>query len=142
MNFFLGKLTKNKERLRYLINARKIAKLVKTGQRIPLELRKQYMLRNFYSMRQRHNTKQYHRQVVLFSAKTPWLIYDHVDKYRGWKDTLTNLIVYEIPGNHADMIREPNVQQLLTELKKVVEASSKEAEVVVSENPQKAEAHG
>lgn len=141
VKFFLNKLTKNKERFQYVINARKIAKLVKNGQRIPLELRELYMLRNFYGMRQRHNTKHYHGPIVLFSAKTPWHIYDHVDKYRGWQDTLTNLIVHEIPGNHADMIREPNVQKLLTELKKVVEAVGEDNKVDVSENPQKTEAH-
>ena len=119
-NFVLEKTAKKKEELQLKLHAKQIEQYIDNGQKIPLELRDQYLRTNFLHLRDQYVTKPYDGDVVLFSAAEVWTIFDHVAREHGWQDSLKNLAIYEIPGGHDDMIRAPNVGILVEKIKHIL----------------------
>jgi hypothetical protein len=56
----------------------------------------------------------------LFSATDLTASYDVED---GWRQLVTELDVHEVPGDHGDIIREPNVRLLAEKLRHCMDAA-------------------
>lgn len=119
-NFILEKTARKKDQLQSKLRAKQIEQYIDNGQKIPLELRDQYLRTNFLQLRDQYVTKSYDGDVVLFSATEVWAVFDHVTIEHGWKDSLRNLSIYEISGGHDDMIRAPNVGILVEKIKHIL----------------------
>lgn len=91
------------------------------GLPLPLELRNIQMTRAFYSAADLYHPAPYYGNVLLFRARMVAEVYDHVGPKLGWDDLIPNMEIIEVPGGHDSLVLEPNVQVLITNLKRRIQ---------------------
>lgn len=91
------------------------------GLPLPLELRNIQMTRAFYGAADLYHPAPYYGNVLLFRARMVAEVYDHVGPKLGWDDLIPNLEIVEVPGGHDSLVLEPNVQVLITNLKRRIQ---------------------
>ncbi len=93
---------------------------IEKNEPIPLELREIYLNIHLGSLEQKYATKVFNNLVFLFRAKETGHVYDHLPQHLGWGNELKNLVIKEIPGDHNDLIHEPNVGVLISQMVDVI----------------------
>lgn len=118
--YAFGKTMKTVHRAQTRSGIRQLHKYIESNQPIPLELREIYLNIHLGSLEQKYATKVFDNPVVLFRAKETGRVYDHLPQHLGWGNELNNLVIREIPGDHNDLIREPNVGVLIAQIVDVI----------------------
>ncbi|MFT7583728.1 MAG: amino acid adenylation domain-containing protein [Cellvibrionaceae bacterium] len=98
------------------------------GTPLPIELRDDYMTDQFVKLLQQYGDPMpYHGKVLLLCAEETWQMFAHAGNERGWKGVLTQLEIRKIPGDHFSVIEEPNLFELVKQLRFGVERFSNES---------------
>ncbi len=118
--FVSGKIQGMFNQVQALFHAKQLKKHIENNLPIPLELREMYINEHLSTLRQKYVTKPYDGPVALFRAANIWRVYDHIEQDLGWGKSLKNLTIKIIPGDHNDLIREPNVGILVSQIIDVV----------------------
>jgi acyl transferase domain-containing protein/thioesterase domain-containing protein len=123
---YLGKrfkktITKNAR----LINHRaKLKYYTNQGLTLPLELRNHQLTNSFLAAGSNYQPQPYSGNVLLFTAEKTAPVFSHAGLDRGWKELAPQLDIVVIPGNHDSLILEPNVYQVVENLRAVLNPSS------------------
>jgi acyl transferase domain-containing protein/thioesterase domain-containing protein len=109
---------------RYFVWARQDRRLRRhlgRGEAVPHELREWHLATTFLEALKKYVPAPYQGRVTLFRAQEVARAYDHVGARLGWSDTLLpKLELFEVPGGHDSLVREPNVRVLASGLDEVL----------------------
>jgi acyl transferase domain-containing protein/thioesterase domain-containing protein/acyl carrier protein len=96
------------------------------GAPLPLELREMHITRAFDQAASRYVTKRYDGPVTLYKARNVNRFFEHVGPTLGWAEFIPELEVVHVPGDHTNLMIEPNVQTLINHLKQLLAAAARE----------------
>ena len=100
---------------------RRLRSLLARGEAVPHELREWHLATSFLNALKKYVPAPYAGRVTLFRAQEVARAYDHVGPRLGWSEAvLPNLGVFEVPGGHDSLVREPNVRVLASGLEGVL----------------------
>ncbi|MEM8858374.1 MAG: thioesterase domain-containing protein, partial [Chloroflexota bacterium] len=103
--------------------------LVTSGQPLSVEMQDDYTTGRFAQLLELyHEPNSYKGEVLLLCAQEIWQIFSHAGLKRGWEDTLRDLTVVEVPGDHFSIIEEPLVEGLINQISIGVQQFSKQKE--------------
>jgi thioesterase domain-containing protein/acyl carrier protein len=99
---------------------------LRRGTSVPHELREWYVATAFIDCNRKYVPGTYTGEVTLFRATHIEKIFEHAGPRLGWtEDLLPNLQVFEVPGTHDSLVREPNVSILSKGLDDVLARASR-----------------
>jgi thioesterase domain-containing protein/malonyl CoA-acyl carrier protein transacylase/acyl carrier protein len=106
---------------------RRLRSHLKRNEAVPHELREWHLATSFLDALRRHTPAPYSGRVTLFRAQEVARAYDHLGERIGWdENVLPNLELFEVPGGHDSLVREPNVRVLVAGLDKVLSRGSRD----------------
>ncbi|MEZ4592007.1 MAG: thioesterase domain-containing protein [Chloroflexota bacterium] len=120
LDFVYQRIARQVERVRQVFRQRALREILENKRHIPLELRDMYVSSHLSDLRRRHKIESYDGSVILYRATKVWQVYDHVGRDLGWGNTLKCLKIVDVEGDHDDLIREPNVRNLLLQVSEAV----------------------
>ncbi len=93
-------------------------RFVKRGKRVPFELRQPILEYSFAKTKASYQPKPYDGPALLVRSLQVIPVYDHVDDHFGWNGLLSDLQIIKVPGNHFDIVQEPNLRYLVEAIEK------------------------
>jgi len=112
----LAKGSLNRKREQISIEA-KLKYYASQNEPLPFDLRNYVLTTRFIAAASRYQLKPYNGKVLLFTAERTEDVFSHAGLDRGWRPLVPNLEIEVIPGNHASLILEPNVYQVVDRLR-------------------------
>lgn len=120
LHFVYQRIARQFERVQHVLRQRALREILENKRHIPLELRDLYVSSHLSALRRKHSLGAYDGSVILYRATKVWQVYDHIGRDLGWGSTLNNLKIVDVEGDHDDLIREPNVRDLLLQVSKAI----------------------
>ncbi|MEM7126667.1 MAG: amino acid adenylation domain-containing protein [Chloroflexota bacterium] len=120
--YLISKLTDRLEQRRVeKARKEKLTKLLSSSATIPIELRDYHLASNFITAMDHYSPRPYSGRILLFRAAETWPIYAHAGPDRGWSKLIPGLTIQEVPGDHENLILEPNVKTLAEAFKQSID---------------------
>ena len=102
-----------------------VDRLVALDQPVPPELRDLHLTGAFERVAARYAPRRWKGRAVLLRAEEAAYIYRDAGPAYGWEDVVSEVDIVRVPGNHANLLLEPNASVLTRSLAQAIEEAQR-----------------